>query len=231
MIDEEDLRSRNGKSVGCWKQSGLQPWCWTGITGCSVCLGRVAISSWPPFVFGYESRLDARGHFSSWNNPGRIYSPYSAFCWTLCTGYCVFLKKEGYCFRILFGQYTCENFHWIYRWISCAFPRLQVCWSFREMATFQNRKIEASYGRRNRCGGVRTDGEACVHGARVRGFPRHYSFVCTVHCEAREWELVCVWIAIISSFSFTSWSSATTRGHGRMQGYAGWVKIWSGSYI
>jgi len=102
MIDEEDLRSRNGKSVGCWKQSGLQPWCWTGITGCSVCLGRVAISSWPPFVFGYESRLDARGHFSSWNNPGRIYSPYSAFCWTLCTGYCVFLKKKkdivsGFC--------------------------------------------------------------------------------------------------------------------------------------
>ena len=41
------------------------------------------------------------------------------------------------------------------------------------MATFQNRKTEASYGRRNRCGHVRTDGEACVHGARVRGFPRH----------------------------------------------------------
>jgi len=45
--------------------------------------------------------------------------------------------------------------------------------------------------------GARTDGEACVHGARVRGFPRHLIlFFIAVHYEATEWGAR-VWTAII----------------------------------
>jgi len=57
MIDEEDLRSRNVKAVGCWKQSRLQFNLGAGLESLDVQSAWIAISSWPPFAFGYESRL------------------------------------------------------------------------------------------------------------------------------------------------------------------------------